>query len=414
MPKHEMRIITGVMLFAFAFSTLSFASPVFGQGSANRILFGNKAVQEDLQLSEEQRTQINQIVAEMEKEIAKQLKSARLDTKEADAKSKNAITSPIVEKFGNRAMEVLDEIQQVRFWQIGAQMSGVAVFQNNRAQRVLRLTKDQMQSIETINKETTRRIAKTASSLELDSNQRAELVATEQKVQYDEILNQLSDDQRKAFDKLLGKKFDLELLKNVQGKKGRSLIFVFDRNWRNGHSLLANDEVKNEIGLSSEQQEKLNRLFRTTDERVTAVRLEILKGLDVDFSELDEAEKTEVGLKIVEGVRPIFRETEQDVAEILNTDQLAELDRKLIQVIGVRAIGSKRVALLLGLTVDQRRAFAEAEAEFERKTSPLRVVRSTKEFDRKQESRLKASFETTSKELLTPKQLEKLELLMKN
>lgn len=109
-------------------------------------------------------------------------------------------------------MELLDQKQADRFWQIGAQCAGIQVFGNNRVQRVLQLSDVQKKAMNEHLDRMVEEVTNLATNADLDIatvQKRAEVAKQECFARMLEVLN---EGQKKDFFDLLGKPFDVKLL----------------------------------------------------------------------------------------------------------------------------------------------------------------------------------------------------------
>jgi hypothetical protein len=215
MRSTTIRIINSLGLIA----TLLAASVdvAFSAEISNRTLFGNQAVQRELQLTDEQQEQIDEILTEIEQQIARGVADAPADTKEPLEASRleDRIADKVIAKQGPRLMAILDKRQSERYWQIGAQAAGAGVFNNNRVQRVLNLTNEQRTSMAEMSTKMVDEVTKLALDPDLDVATIQQRSTQAQQKHFKDLLAVLTKQQRKDFEQLLGKPFNLELLKST-------------------------------------------------------------------------------------------------------------------------------------------------------------------------------------------------------
>ena len=394
---------------AFVLSGSTSLATLHAEDNANRTLFGNQAVRKELALSAEQQEKIDAILQRMEKEIEVAVALAKVEAGKDGKVDEEAIAGILIQEHGPKAQAVLDEKQVLRLWQIGAQASGVGVFGNNRTQRVLRLTVEQRKQMRALQEAMVKDVTKLATDPTLDIATIRQKADERKQDLYDKYVELLTPQQQKDLRDLLGEPFDPDLLANSAGTKPRSLTFVFGISAQNSHVLLADPKTQQQLGLTEEQIDPYQALMKHEDEQLTAVRLGTLKALKSDFRELDAEEQDRAARTILDGAAKIFAQTNAGVIKILSPRQVEQFDARLVQEIGVRALGSDRIAERLGLSAKQKQAFAAASAEFEHKTATLRVVSSTRRFDSRRADELQKMFEATARALLTAEQAEKLE-----
>ena len=309
--------------------------------TANRTLFGNRAVRKELQRLAEQAGKLDAILAEMEIAIAGKLDAAKQDGKPIDAAQRDRITAAVMEQFSERSWAVLDQQQALRLWQIRAQSAGVDVFNNDRVQRVVQFTPDQLMQMNVLARRVNQTIDRAAKEPGADAQSLKEFADRQKEIMYEKCLALMTAEQRTKFHELIGKPFDLDLLANAEGRKPRSLTFVFSLTWQNGHDFLADPKLQKQLDLTDEQTEKLRRLLADEDRRLTEVRLGVLKKLDGDFADLTTDAKTEVAMSIIAATAEVFRDTAAKVAALLTDGQADALDHQLVRAIG-GAVGRGR------------------------------------------------------------------------
>lgn len=285
--------LVGILALALVFVA---AAAVIAQDKAHRTLFGNRAVQRELRLSEEQQARVDAILAEMEREIEDKVKAAEGTRTGAQERQQleSRISGEAVARHGPHLQAVLNEDQALRMWQIGAQASGMAVFNNDRARRVLKLTREQMEKMRDLSNEMVAKVKQVALSPELDTATIEREAARARKVCFDGMLAVLTAEQRRDFDQLLGKPFDLELLKRSDEERPPALTFVFGLSGQTSFALVNLPETRRKLGLTDEQSAKIQPILKKADEDVTALRLKTLKSLAADFTKLELDEQRRV------------------------------------------------------------------------------------------------------------------------
>jgi hypothetical protein len=221
----------------------------------------------------------------------------------------------------------------------------------------------------------------------------------------------LTAKQRKDFNDLMGKPFDLERLRNSDGKRPPSLTFIFGLGGANSYVLLGDASVRRELQLSEAQSETIKRLLQQGDKDLTAVRLDVLKNAGRDFSEMELAEKRRTVRAILARVAPIYQKKTSEILQVLSGEQAAKLDRKLVQLVGARSLDSERVAAGLQLTAEQRSAIARLNAQFVDVMAPLVVVRERSDFDQATYDKNLEKLEAAERSILSIEQKKTLEKL---
>jgi hypothetical protein len=379
--------------------------------NANRALFGNRAVQRELNLSEAQQAKVDAILTETETEIARQLKAAAGNAANDDklTELEEKIADEVLERQGQRFMALLNPEQRVRFWQVGMQAYGREnAFENNRVQRLLQLTDKQLTEIRPILDRSRTEVGKLAADPKLDTATRNERLQAAKKSCLDRELEVLSEKQRKAFDEIMGKPFDLDLLQTVEGVKPKALTFIFPMRGDSAYFLLSSNEMQRALKISAEQATQIDTILKQADHDMTAVRLSVLKKLEKDFANLSADQKRQTVRAILDGVEPVHHEATRQVLKVLTREQAAKFDEQSLRRLGPRAIVADSVAARLELSNDQKSAVAKLMAQFDEATAPLVVVRRQADLDKSYDAELE-KLNTTIRAILTERQRQKLE-----
>ena len=407
------RLIFRLMVVGLLLSLAS-EEPASAADTANRTLIGNRAVRRELGLSKRQQETIDRILTEMEDEIQTGLKAALAEkplAKDAAESIEEKIAGEAIARHRTRVMEVLDDEQANRFWQIGAQSAGPAVFNNNRVRRVLKLSDEQRQVMSKLSEKMTEQVQQLALDVAMPISEVKEKADLAQQNFMRDLLALLTEQQRRDFDRLLGEPFDRELLRHSDGTKPRSLTFVFGLSGQNPWQLAVIPAMRQTLALSDEQLQQIESLAKQADKDLTKLRLATLNGAAADFSDLPLKEKQRVVRAILDGAAASDVEMNQKVWQILDQKQCDRLQALLVQTVGARAIASASIAEVLKLSAEQRASFAKLNAEFEKKTAVMRVVRSHADFDHKAYDDQFANLEKETQALLTDQQRRQLETL---
>lgn len=182
-----------------------------------RTLFGVRAVQKELNLTEDQRAKIDDLIAKMEAEIETNLKE--LDQKKSDvtaaetAALSEEIVNTAVAKYGPKMHEVLDADQVKRIWQIGAQSAGGEVFNNAQVRKTLKIKRDQLIKMAELSDAVANKLAPMIKNSTKSADEIESEIERENKELFQSMLAVLTSEQRTKFDELMGKPFDIHLLK---------------------------------------------------------------------------------------------------------------------------------------------------------------------------------------------------------
>lgn len=204
-------------LFVVTLLLLCSSGSTRASDKANRTLFGVRAVQKELNLTSEQQEKIDALITKMEAEIETQLKE--LDQKKSDAAEaetmahRDEIVNSSVAKYGPLMHAVLDPDQVKRIWQIGAQSAGGEVFNNAQVRKALKIKRDQLIKMAELSDAVANKLTPIVTSKSKSPEEIESEVERQNKDLFQAMLGVLTPEQRTQFDDLMGKPFDIELLK---------------------------------------------------------------------------------------------------------------------------------------------------------------------------------------------------------
>lgn len=387
-----------------------FSDGTVGAETPSRTLLGHRAVQRELKLSPEQLSKIAAILTQIDSEIAQRVKATATDPVKL---SEDTITNEVLTKRGPELQQALTNRQANRLWEISMQASGPAVFGNNRITRALKLTPEQTQRLA----EEADKMVDEVTTLALDVDQDVKVIEQKANAAKKECLKAslsvLTDQQRQDLAALMGRPFNLDLLKLPNDQLPRPLTFVFGLNGQNAFVLLSSPDVRKELELSPAQAREFSAILRRADMALTDLRVRTLQGADADFLDASPATQLKIVRKILDGAKTIHSETADQVRKLLTPEQLARLEKHLVRTIGARAIEFESIAERLKVTEQQQKAFATLIADFDEQTAALRVVYEQKYFDYQEFDRALARLEAACRALLTPEQAQALVNLAK-
>jgi hypothetical protein len=377
------------------FTCLVLVPHTFAQATRNTVLFGNDAVLEDLQLSDSQMDSVDELLMKMHQELSQ--------VRQGNEQAAERIRA----NYGSQFMNLLDKKQQNRFWQIGAQSSGARVFMNNRAQRVLQLTKEQQQSMEKLSDEMIQDVQAIAINVDLTLDEvksKSDQRVKDFEKACDEIL---TPEQRESLQRLLGEPFDLNKLgiESAKSSRGlRSLTFVSQLGYELDHVLALDPRMQKKWDIAPETLKRITDLVRQSDPELSKVRLRVLKSTDKDFQDLPADEQQKLVMAIRKESMLIHRQTRNQVYALLNDQQKKWIRARLCQVAGLRILEAPDLAKEIELTDEQRAQFAPLISDYWNQMAPLLVVRSQKEFQADRVEELGKSLNQALRAGLTEKQ----------
>lgn len=367
----------------------------------NRTLFGNRAVQRDLKLTAEQQAEITRLLDEMEAEIARQVKEA---AEKKQNETEEDIATAVLTRQGPRLQQVLNKQQAVRLWQIGAQASGPDVFHNDRVARVLEYTPDQVKKLADLSEKMAKEVTALALDTKLDPKTLEQKADAAKRECFRASLAVLTEQQQKDLKGLVGRPFNLAMLKYGNGELPRPLTFVFGLTGQNWFVLMSSAETRKELELSKLQTTEFQRILTKADADMTAVRLAVLKGADKDFPDMTAGEQLAVAKKILDSATGIHQDAGRQISKLLTPEQTDKLDKRLVRMIGARSIEADSIAARLKLTDAQKAEFAKLSAKFDERTASLRVVHQQSDFDYQSFDKILKEFEESARAMLTPEQ----------
>jgi Spy/CpxP family protein refolding chaperone len=196
------------------------ASVCFAQGGRGRggpqtpegpLLLGNKSVQDELKLTDDQKKDIKTVTDAVREKMMKAFQDAGQD-QEARTKAMKEINDD-ANKTLQKTLDGLKEDQKKRFKQISVQVKGIDAFVAEDVSKALKLTDKQVEDFKTQATDFKKDAATLRMDAGRDADKRAEAtkkIAELQAKVTDKILGTLSDDQKKSWKEMTGDKFDFK------------------------------------------------------------------------------------------------------------------------------------------------------------------------------------------------------------
>lgn len=193
----------------------SYAQPRFG-GAMRGImvnpafLLRNTDVQKELKLTEEQIADYKKFSDGIQETMREKFQELiGLDEKERDAKIKELMTSISADCM--KAVKLTAD-QSKRLKQIGLQAQGAEAYSDPEVQKALKLTDKQKEEIKTIQKDAQKDMEDMFRDLQGGDRQEiAKKMQEHQKATNQKVVAVLSEDQKKAWKKLVGAPFELKM-----------------------------------------------------------------------------------------------------------------------------------------------------------------------------------------------------------
>jgi hypothetical protein len=202
-------ILPIVMAVLVAVPVLSQFGPRGGGFGGQGMLIGNKAVQKELKLTEDQVKKIE----ENSKKLAPKRQEAGEAFKGGDKEKAQEIQKEIATETEKFIKETLNADQQKRLKQIQRQQMRAAAFSDEETAKELKLTDEQKDGIKKINEDMRAEIREAFQGVDFQDQEARQ--AAQKKIQgiqkeaMDKITKMLTPDQKKTWRELTGEPFDL-------------------------------------------------------------------------------------------------------------------------------------------------------------------------------------------------------------
>jgi Spy/CpxP family protein refolding chaperone len=189
------------------------ASPVlaqrggFGFGGGGAQLLNNKSVQDELKMDKEQVEKVKDALDKVRKDHEEDLAKLRPDSG-ASQEERAEVFKKLNEANQKAVAGILKAEQEKRFKQIQHQMQGVGLFQDPEAQKSLKLTDKQKEEIKTIAEDMQKEMRDLFSGgFTPETRQKIQAL---RKDALDKAKKVLDDDQRKTYQEMTGKPFEIK------------------------------------------------------------------------------------------------------------------------------------------------------------------------------------------------------------
>jgi len=180
-------------------------------------LLGSEQVQQELKLSEEQKTKVQEVTQKLREEMKEQYAGLRDSQDREQARAKmTELSEQLDSKARTQLQDVLSREQMRRLYQIRTQVRGaVASLNNSRTAERLQLTEEQKKKVAELDKTVQDKLSAAFSGLrDASADQRGARMAELGKIRRDadeQALGLLTAEQKEAFQKMQGEKFELQL-----------------------------------------------------------------------------------------------------------------------------------------------------------------------------------------------------------
>jgi Spy/CpxP family protein refolding chaperone len=302
-------------LFALAASPALAQPPGGGRGMGGppsaAMLLGNKGVQDELKITDDQKSQIDKISSKYRDDIRAAFQSGDRE-KAADLRKKSD------EEMTKALPDILKDDQVKRFKQIEVQVAGFNAFNKEDVQKALKLSDKQVKDYTTAKDDLDKDAKDLRDNAGRDRQKQQEArtkIDTMTKEATDKFMATFSDEQKKAYKDLTGDKFDYKP-DFGGGRGGPGGAGGFGGGFGGPGRLLTNKSVQEELKISDDQKDKITKA-----------------GQDLAKS----------------------------VPDILNKDQAARFKQIEVQVAGLGAFDQDDVKTALKLSDKQTKTIADVK-----------------------------------------------------
>jgi Spy/CpxP family protein refolding chaperone len=189
----------------------------FGFGGPGALL-NNKSVQEELKITDEQKTKIQEIAKETREKREAIIGKVDFKDQESRAKAKEAFEQnkdklmEIGQASEKAMLAVLDDGQKKRFKQIETQFGGLASFQNEEVVKALNLTDEQKEKIKVIAEDVTKDVTDLFKEFSKENRQENQKKIVQlRKEGMEKAVAVLNDAQKAKWKELTGDPFEVRL-----------------------------------------------------------------------------------------------------------------------------------------------------------------------------------------------------------
>ncbi len=198
--------LAAVAVAAFvAAPALAQFGPGFGRGGGAGMLLGNKGVQSELKLTDEQKTKVQEFTTKTREKMREAFQSAAGDREKMQEAFKEIASE--TEKF---VKDTLKPEQQKRLKQIQRQQVGIRAFQEEDVAKALKLTDEQKSDITKLSEDIGAQMREMFQSAQGDPEKMREnrkKIETLNKEAMDKVQKMLTADQKKEWKELTGEPY---------------------------------------------------------------------------------------------------------------------------------------------------------------------------------------------------------------
>lgn len=184
-----------------------------GMAGNPAMLLGREDVQEDLKLSDDQKTKLSGIRDGMRDKMREAMQSSGVqfgpNMSDDDRKKIQEVMGKVMAGLAKESMAVLNDDQKKRIKEIDVQLNGARVLTSADYQKDLSITDDQKAKIDTAKKthdDANQAVIRMIMSQELEREEGTKKIASNDKQLGDDITKLLTDDQKKKLKEMEGTK----------------------------------------------------------------------------------------------------------------------------------------------------------------------------------------------------------------
>jgi len=266
----KLAIVVGVGLLLAGGARAQFQPPPgggfggFGGGGLTAMISLNKQLQDELKMDKEQVDKLTAALAKVREDLKDDL--AALFNRETSQDERAKIVKKLGEANAKAVETVLKPEQTKRLHQIENQQAGVGMFTKEDVQKALKLTDDQKDKIDEINKELQKDLRELGGGRGgFGGFGNPETTAKRQELQKEamaSIRKTLKDDQKTALKDLTGEPFELQFTFGGGGGFGGG---------RGTPGKVLSTGAQDQLKLSAEQKKKLEDLQKEVDDKLAQI-----------------------------------------------------------------------------------------------------------------------------------------------
>jgi len=209
------KIVLGFVAFGLmALVTLSANAQFPGGGRGGlgaAMLVGNKSVQEELRITDEQKEKLSARRKDFEPKMAEVFAKLKEVPKEEQKEKMGEMMKMFNETAQKEINLILTKDQQKRLKQIEIQQQGVGAFSDETVSKELKITPEQKEKIASINAEMAKDMVELRGMMKDDKTGAMKKLVNLRKENMEKAVALMTDDQKKTYKTMTGDTFELKL-----------------------------------------------------------------------------------------------------------------------------------------------------------------------------------------------------------